>query len=180
MTTRETQNELTSPLLDDNLFLPVSDTNFRDLVAETFKLIQFSPEILSSIEADQDAPALKKKELRLADQQFFAEQTAPLPGVCPDPDPAVGLFIHSAKSSDAGMSRTNKKGTDKRWNCDKGFKNEIHPVKKASTRALGKYQRLIAPPGGYRAAPRPSKRISGLASASIFNRFSQPPPSQRK
>lgn len=89
MTTRATQNELTSPLLDDNLFLPVPDTNFRDLVAETLKLIKFSPEILSSIEADQDAHALKKKELRLADQKFFAEQTAPLPGVCLEPAPAV-------------------------------------------------------------------------------------------
>jgi IS5 family transposase len=64
---------------DGNLFLPVPDTDFRDLVEETRKLSELHPEILSSIEADQDAHALKKKELRLADKKFIAEQTSPLP-----------------------------------------------------------------------------------------------------
>ena len=90
MTTRATQNELPSTLTDGNLFLPVPDTNFRDLLAETLKLVKFDPVILISIEADQDAHALKKKELRLADQKYFAEQTALLPGVCPETELSTG------------------------------------------------------------------------------------------
>ena len=90
MTTRATQNELSDTPMNGNLFLPVPDTNFRELIAETLKLIKFCPEILKSIEADQEAHALRKKELRLADQRFYAEQTAPLPGLCPEPEHAVG------------------------------------------------------------------------------------------
>jgi len=90
MTTRATHNELPSPLLDGNLFLPVPDTNFRDFLEESLKLINFCPEILLCIEADQDAHALKKKALRLADQLFFADQTAPLPGLCVEPKDALG------------------------------------------------------------------------------------------
>lgn len=90
MTTRATQNDLTSPMLDGNLFLPVPDTDFRDLVEESRKLSKLYPEILSSIEADQDAHALKKKELRLADQKFVTEQTAPLPRLDLESDNTVG------------------------------------------------------------------------------------------
>lgn len=82
MTTRATQDDLLKTLSDGNLFLPVPDTDFRDLVSETLKLIKFSPGILDAIETDQNAHALKKKELRLADQKFYAEQTAALPGLC--------------------------------------------------------------------------------------------------
>jgi len=90
MTTRATQDELPRSLTDGNLFISVPDTNFRDLVAETLMLIKYSPDILDSIEADQDAHALQKKELRLADQKFYAEQTAPLPDLCPELRDTVG------------------------------------------------------------------------------------------
>ena len=84
MTTRATTDDLPETPTNGNLFLSVPDTDFRDFLEETLRLIKYCPEILLSIEADQDAHALKKKELRLADQKFFAEQTAPLPGLCDD------------------------------------------------------------------------------------------------
>lgn len=78
-----------TPLTNDNLFLAVPDTNFRELVEETLMLINYCPDILSSIEADQDAHALNKKKLRIADEEFKADQIQSLPDLCDEKcDPA--------------------------------------------------------------------------------------------
>jgi hypothetical protein len=90
MTTRAATDDLPDTATNGNLFFAVPDTDFRDLVAETLMLAKYRPDILASIEADQDAHALQKKELRLADQKFYAEQTAPLPGLCSEPRDTAG------------------------------------------------------------------------------------------
>lgn len=90
MNTRATDDLLPYTQSNGKLFFAVPDTDFRDLVEETLKLSRSNPEILAAIEADQDAHALQKKELRLADKKFYAEQTAPLPdlGIEPHDAPA--------------------------------------------------------------------------------------------
>jgi len=52
------------PALDDNLFLPVPVEMLAELASETAELGLAYPEILRSIEEDQDRLGLAKKQLR--------------------------------------------------------------------------------------------------------------------
>jgi len=52
------------PALDDNLFLPVPVAMLAELVSEAAELGLAYPEILRSIEEDQDRLGLAKKQLR--------------------------------------------------------------------------------------------------------------------
>lgn len=63
------------------LFLPVPDTDFHDFLREVEKLARFAPEIVISIDRDLDARAKEKKQLRIEDRKFYANQTLTLPGI---------------------------------------------------------------------------------------------------
>lgn len=62
----------------DNLFLTCPDTEFRDFLTEVDDLVRFAPEILTAIDRDLDFYAKEKKRLRLADKEFFRDQTPEL------------------------------------------------------------------------------------------------------
>lgn len=57
------------------------DCEMKKVLDEALSLLARSPEILSRIEADQDAVAKAKKKIRRADQRWQAAQTLPLPSL---------------------------------------------------------------------------------------------------
>ena len=60
-----------------NLFLPVPDTNLKELLADVLELKGKCPEILASINKDQDVLGIKKKELRQKDKAYFEKARYP-------------------------------------------------------------------------------------------------------
>ena len=79
------------PALDDNLFLPVPVVMLAELISEAVELGQAYPEILRSIEADQDRLGLAKKQLRAECADWRLRQTPALPGMGGEPrSPLVG------------------------------------------------------------------------------------------
>src|SRR6266849_7974559 len=60
------------------LFLMPVDSQLREFLVETHRIVEFAPAILDHIEADLDAYGLKKKLLREADQRFLEGQTPDL------------------------------------------------------------------------------------------------------
>ena len=64
-----------------NLFLPVPDTNLKDLLSDVLKMSGKHPEILVSIRKDQDALGIKKKELRQKDKAYFELKNEELPEI---------------------------------------------------------------------------------------------------
>ena len=81
MITRATEATVAENWTAVNLFLPVPDTKLRSFIEKVDDLVRFAPGILDAVEADLDTHAKKKKKLRLADKEFFASQTASLPGI---------------------------------------------------------------------------------------------------
>src|SRR5258708_7309612 len=63
------------------LFLMPVDSQLREFLEETHRVLEFAPPILDHIEADLDAHGLKKKLLREADRCFLERQTLDLPGL---------------------------------------------------------------------------------------------------
>jgi hypothetical protein len=85
------KTDVNLPALDDNLFLPVPVVMLAELVSEAVELGQAYPEILRSIEEDQDRLGLAKKQLRAEYADWRARQTAALPGMDGEPrGPLVG------------------------------------------------------------------------------------------
>lgn len=74
-----TQGTIVERLPVGNLFLPIPNTDFRDFLNEVEQLSRFAPEIGEKIEADLDANARAKKQLRVADTEFEKSRTADLP-----------------------------------------------------------------------------------------------------
>ncbi len=74
-----THQKITNFPLQDNLLLPVPDTDFRDFLDELDQLPQFAPQILEAIQQDLDAHAKQEKSLRLEDRKFFESHTDDLP-----------------------------------------------------------------------------------------------------
>jgi IS5 family transposase len=70
------------PTLDGNLFLPVPVVMLTELVSEAMDLGLAYPEILRSIEEDQDRLGLAKKQLRAEYADWRSRQTPALPGMC--------------------------------------------------------------------------------------------------
>ena len=64
-----------------NLFLPVPDTNLKELLSDVLKMSCKHPEILARIRKDQDALGLKKKELRQKDKAYFDLKNGELPEI---------------------------------------------------------------------------------------------------
>jgi len=63
------------------LFLMPVDSQLREFLMETHRIVEFAPAILDHIEADLDAHGLKKKLLREADRCFLEGQTLDLPSL---------------------------------------------------------------------------------------------------
>ncbi|MBT7166780.1 MAG: hypothetical protein HN904_28615, partial [Victivallales bacterium] len=80
-----TKTNVNSPMLDDNLFLPVPAVMLTELVSEGTDLGQAFPEILRSIEGDQDRLGLAKKQLRAEYADWQLRQTPALPGMDGEP-----------------------------------------------------------------------------------------------
>ncbi len=64
-----------------NLFLPVPDTNLKELLSEVLEMSRRHPEIRDSIRKDQDAVAIKEKELRQKDKAYFESKFEALPEI---------------------------------------------------------------------------------------------------
>jgi IS5 family transposase len=62
----------------DNLLLVPFDSKKAKIFDEGLNLMQAFPKILSGIRSDQDARSLTKKELRIADAQWFSEHNQPI------------------------------------------------------------------------------------------------------
>ena len=60
------------------LFLMPVDSQLREFLVETHRIVEFAPAMLDHIEADLDAHGLKKKLLREADRRFLEGQTLDL------------------------------------------------------------------------------------------------------
>lgn len=84
------------------LFLSPGDSDLRQFLSETHDLATQVPDILQWIDADLDAHALRKKALRMADKQWIARQTLPLPGTEPVAVPTASGEI----SLEQGRPRT--------------------------------------------------------------------------
>ena len=69
------------PACSCNLFLPVPDTNLKELLSEVLEMSRRHPEILDSIRKDQDTLGIKKKELRQKDKSYFESKNAELPEI---------------------------------------------------------------------------------------------------
>lgn len=63
------------------LFLAPVGSDLQVFLKEAHALIESFPELLSAIEADLDAHALRKKALRVADAQWLAQRTGRLAGM---------------------------------------------------------------------------------------------------
>jgi hypothetical protein len=63
------------------LFLPVPDTNLKELLSDVLKMSDKHPKILASIRKDQDALGIKKKELRQKDKAYFESKNEDLPEI---------------------------------------------------------------------------------------------------
>jgi len=64
-----------------NLFLPVPDTNLKELLSDVLEMSRRHPQILDSIRKDQDTLGIKKKELRLKDASYFESKNEELPEI---------------------------------------------------------------------------------------------------
>ena len=63
------------------LLLDPADSDLHEFLVEVHRFILSYPELLDLVEADLDAHALRKKVARVADAQWLANQTLPLPSV---------------------------------------------------------------------------------------------------
>lgn len=63
------------------LFLAPADSDLQVFLKEAHALIESSPEVLTAIDADLDAHALRKKTLRVTDALWLAQRTGQLAGV---------------------------------------------------------------------------------------------------
>ena len=90
------------PTLDDNLFLPVPVVLLAELVSETVDLGLAYPEILRSIEEDQDRLGLAKKQLRAEVSDWRLRQTPALPGM--DGEPRSPLVVSPLSGGRPRMS----------------------------------------------------------------------------
>jgi IS5 family transposase len=90
------------PALDDNLFLPVPVVMLAELVSETAELGLAYPEILRSIEEDQDRLGLAKKQLRAECADWRLRQTPALPGM--DGEPPSPLVVSPLSGGRPRMS----------------------------------------------------------------------------
>ncbi len=64
-----------------NLFLPVPDTNLKDVLSDVLKMSRRHPEILDRIRKDQDTLGIKKKKLRQKDEAYFESKNEELPEI---------------------------------------------------------------------------------------------------
>ncbi|MFW6225060.1 MAG: transposase [Bacteroidota bacterium] len=62
----------------NQLFSTTPDTILKEIIQKAINLANSHPDILSSIEKDQDALALKKKKIRNADKLYYANKTRSL------------------------------------------------------------------------------------------------------
>lgn len=62
----------------NQLFSTTPDTMLKEIIQKAINLANSHPDILSSIEKDQDALALKKKKIRNADKLYYANKTRSL------------------------------------------------------------------------------------------------------
>ena len=69
----------TQPL--PQLFLRPVDSQLQQFLIESHRVIEFAPQILDHIEADQREHGLQKKRLRQADRRFLEGQTPDLPNL---------------------------------------------------------------------------------------------------
>ena len=69
----------TQPL--PQLFLMPVDSQLQQFLIESHRVIEFAPQILDHIEADQREHGLQKKRLRQADRRFLEGQTPDLPNL---------------------------------------------------------------------------------------------------
>ena len=72
------------------LFLTAVDSDLFTFLEEVHALVQENLSLLASVDKDLDAHSLRKKAERVADAQWFASQTLPLPGI-PEPAKEPGL-----------------------------------------------------------------------------------------
>ncbi len=64
-----------------NLFLPVPDTNLKELLSDVLEMSRRHPEIFDSIRKDQDTLGIKKKELRQKDEAYFESKNEEFPEI---------------------------------------------------------------------------------------------------
>jgi len=64
-----------------NLFLPVPDTNLKELLSDVLEMKRRHPEILDMIRKDQDALGIKKKELRQKDKAYLESKNEEFPEI---------------------------------------------------------------------------------------------------
>ena len=69
------------------LFLEPVDSELYAFLKEVHTLIETAPSLVDAVEKDLDAHGLRKKEGRLADKEWLANQTPTLSGL-PEPDQA--------------------------------------------------------------------------------------------
>ena len=62
----------------NQLFSCAPCTTLREIIENALDLLNFSPEILKRIEADQDALSLEKKRIRLEDKRYYESKNAKL------------------------------------------------------------------------------------------------------
>ena len=73
------QGVLEAELIVEELIWDAPDSEFKKVLDQALDLVQRTPEILSRIEADQDAVGKTKKRLRLADQRWAEAQILDFP-----------------------------------------------------------------------------------------------------
>ncbi len=62
---------------DFPLFVPLPDTDFRDYLDGISAFAESHPDIIASIEADQDQVAFEKKQIREADKKYSTTSDLP-------------------------------------------------------------------------------------------------------
>ncbi len=63
------------------LFLAAANSDLLMFLKEAHALLSGAPTLVQRVEADLDAHGRNKKAMRLADKEWIAKQTAPLPGI---------------------------------------------------------------------------------------------------